>query len=72
MTTITATLDRIQARAVDFNAARLLLAVLALPFFLAGFVAYGTYRLAQLVASWLWAAVIVGWETAGERRRGTG
>ncbi|MGH3834178.1 MAG: hypothetical protein ACRDSF_00520 [Pseudonocardiaceae bacterium] len=72
MTTITATVDRIQAKAVDVNGVRLLLALLALPFFVAGYIAYGTYRVGQLVASWLWAAVIVGWETAGERGRGTG
>lgn len=72
MTTLTATVDRIQAKTVEFSAVRLLLALIGLPFFVVGYVAYGTYRVAQLVASWVWAAVIVGWETAGERRRGTG
>lgn len=71
MTTLTATVDRIQAKTVDFNGVRLLLSLLALPFFVVGFVAYGTYRVVKLVASWVWAAVVVGWEIAGERRSGT-
>lgn len=70
MTSMAATADRIQAKAVEFQPVKLLLALLACPFFLAGFAAYGGYRVLRVVASWMWAAVLVGWEMAQQHLTG--
>lgn len=64
MTSMVATADRIQEKATEFQPIKMLLTLLALPFFVVGWVAYTVYRVVRLVASWLWAAVMVGWETA--------
>lgn len=68
--TITAVIQRIETRSVQFNAVRTLLILIGVPFFVIGFIAFGTVRFLNLVASWVWAAVIVGWESAKERRNG--
>ena len=73
MTTITAVIQRIETKAPQFNALRTLLILIGVPFFVIGWLAFGAVRFLNLVASWVWAAVIVGWESAKERRgRSTG
>lgn len=68
MTTITATVERIQHKSREFDAARLLLTMIALPFFLVGFLAYHGYRVASVICAWIWAAAVVGWEAASQPR----
>lgn len=64
MTTITARIpvERIAERAAALDPVRLLLALLAAPFLLIGWVAGKTVSIVWLVVSWMWAAVLVGWE----------
>lgn len=72
MTTLTATVDRIQARADSVNWRRVwLVALMVLPFALFAATRYTT-RAVGWVAAWLWAAGMVGWEAAGPRRDGAG
>lgn len=71
MVNFTATYDRIQSRALEFNLAKALLTLLALPFFVLGFVAYAVYRVASLVVAFGWAAILEGWEQAKERKTGS-
>ncbi|GGM64144.1 hypothetical protein GCM10012275_38370 [Longimycelium tulufanense] len=68
MASIVATADRIQAKAAEFRPARLLLTLLAVPFFLAGLLACLSYRVVWVVAAWMWSAAVVGWEQASGRR----
>ncbi|PXY21134.1 hypothetical protein [Prauserella muralis] len=68
MTSMVATVDRIQAKATEFRPTKALLTLLAAPLFVLGFLAYTVYRVARLIVSWLWAATIVGWEAAAEAR----
>jgi len=70
MSTITAAIQRIETKAVQFNMVRALLIFIGVPFFVIGFIAFGAVRFMRLVASYLWAALIVGWESAKERRGG--
>ena len=72
-----AVLDRvpvgdIQTRAAEIDPAKLLLAVLALPFLVLGWVAAKVWQVLWLVVSWSVAAVQVGWVEArksGEDRQ---
>lgn len=64
MTNMAATVDRIQERALDFNLAKALLTLISLPFFILGWVAYGTYRVVSLLVAWVWAALLEGWDQA--------
>ena len=72
-----AVLDRvpvgdIQTRAAEIDPAKLLLAVLALPFLILGWVAAKVWQVLWLVISWSVAAVQVGWVEArksGEDRQ---
>lgn len=66
-----ATYDRIQERAVDFNLAKALLTLLALPFFLLGWLGYAVYRVASLVVAFGWAAALEGWEQGKQRKAGS-
>lgn len=68
MTTLTATVDRIQARAGSVDWRRVLLvALMAVPFLLFAAARY-VVRAVGWVAAWLWAAGMVGWEMAGPKR----
>lgn len=72
-----AVLDRvpvgdIQTRAAEIDPAKLLLAVLALPFLVLGWMAAKVWQVLWLVVSWSVAAVQVGWVEArksGEDRQ---
>lgn len=72
-----AVLDRvpvgdIQTRAAEIDPAKLLLAVLALPFLVLGWVAAKVWQVLWLVVSWSVAAIQVGWVEArksGEDRQ---
>lgn len=68
VTTLTATVDRIQARADEVDWRRVLLvALMALPFLVFGAARY-VVRAVGWVLAWLWAAGMVGWDMAGPRR----
>lgn len=68
MTTLTATVDRIQARADAVNWRRVfLVALMALPFLLFALARYVT-RAVGWVLAWTWAAGMEGWEAAGPKR----
>lgn len=68
MTTLTATVDRIQARADTVDWRRVFLtALMVLPFVLFAVARY-TVRAIGWVLAWLWAAGMVGWESAGPKR----
>ena len=72
MTTLTATVDRINARAATVDWRRVLLvALMVVPFLLFAVARYGTRAVGWLLA-WLWAAGMVGWEAAGPKRDGAG
>lgn len=72
-----AVLDRvpvgdIQTRAAEIDPAKLLLALLALPFLVLGWVAAKVWQVLWLIVSWSVAAVQVGWVEArksGEDRQ---
>lgn len=68
MTTLTATVDRIQARADAVNWRRVfLVALMALPFLLFAAARYVT-RAVGWVLAWTWAAGMEGWVAAGPKR----
>ena len=68
MTTLTATVDRINARAATVDWRRVLLvALMVLPFVLF-YAARLVVRVVGWTAAWLWAAGMVGWEVAGPKR----
>lgn len=70
MQSIAKTVEQIQDKAREFNMGRFLLVLVSLPFFVLGWVArYGTASV-LVVASWVWAAVQVGWKVATEQRKG--
>lgn len=72
MTTLTATVDRIQARAGTVDWRRVLLvALMAVPFLLFAAARY-VVRAVGWVLAWLWAAGMEGWQAAGPRRDGSG
>lgn len=68
MTTLTATVDRINERAANVDWRRVLLvALMILPFVLFAVARYVT-RAVGWVLAWLWAAGMEGWHAAGPRR----
>jgi hypothetical protein len=72
VTTLTATVDRINERAGQVDWRRVLLvALMVLPFALFAATRY-VVRAVGWVLAWLWAAGMVGWEAAGPTRDGTG
>ncbi|UJW32401.1 hypothetical protein L3Q67_01025 [Saccharothrix sp. AJ9571] len=71
MTSMVATASRIEEKAREFEPVRLVLTVLALPFLVLGWTAFMLWRLLRLVASWLWAAAVVGWEAASAQASST-
>lgn len=72
MTTLYATVDRINARASQVDWRRvLLIALMALPFALF-FAARMVVRCVGWALAWAWAAGMEGWEAAGPRRDGSG
>lgn len=54
--------ERINARAAEFNIIRFVLAVLALPFMAIGV----TARFVFVAAAWAWFAVVEGWNYAAK------
>lgn len=68
MTTLTATMDRINERAAALQWRRVLLVLLMiLPFLLFAVVRYAARAVGWVVA-WLWAAGMEGWDAAGPYR----
>jgi hypothetical protein len=55
--------SRIDERARTLKARQVALFVVAVVPLIAGFVAFWVWRAVWLVVSWLWAAVLEGWET---------
>lgn len=72
MTSATAVLDRIQAKSAEFDLPRFLLTLVALPFFVLGWVVYHAWRVLCVVCGWAWAACVIGWEQARDGRREDG
>lgn len=71
MTTLTATVDRIQARADAVDWRRVLLtALMVLPFVLFALARFAV-RAVGWVLAWLWAAGMEGWHAAGPKRGGS-
>lgn len=60
--------DEVAEEARNLSALKLVLTVLAVPFFVVGWLASKAVRALAFVAVWAWAAVKVGWRDA--RRRG--
>lgn len=60
--------DRVAARAADLQVARVLLGILAAPFWLIGFVVGVIWT----AAVWLWAAALVGYSDARKNVSGNG
>lgn len=72
MTTLAATVDRVNARAAQVDWRRVgLLALMVLPFLLFAVARY-VVRAVGWVLVWMWAAGMVGWEAAGPKRDGAG
>lgn len=72
MTTLTATVDRINERAGQVDWRRVaLMALMVLPFVVFAAARY-VVRAVGWVLAWLWAAGMVGWEAAGPKRDGAG
>lgn len=72
VTTLTATVDRINERAATVNWRRVaLVALMVLPFLLFAAARYTT-RAVGWVLAWLWAAGMEGWYAAGPKRDGAG
>lgn len=68
MTTLTATVDRINTRAATVDWRKVLLvALMVLPFVLFAVARYVTRAVGWALA-WLWAAGMEGWTAAGPRR----
>lgn len=60
--------EQIQSTAAGLEPARLVLAVLAVPLLAVGWLACWVWRVVWAVASWSWAAVLVGWRYAAAAR----
>jgi hypothetical protein len=57
--------DQVEAKAREFDLARFVLTLVALPFVVLGWCA----RFVVRAVAWCWAAVQVGWSLATERRQ---
>ena len=72
MTTLTTTVDRIQARADSVNWRRVWLTLLMVIPFLVFAAARYVFRAVGWALAWLWAAGMEGWHAAAPRRDGSG
>lgn len=72
MTALTATVDRINARAAAVDWRRALLVALMLPPFVLFAAARYVTRAVGWLLAWVWAAGMEGWHAAGPRRDGAG
>lgn len=70
MTTLTATVDRINERAAMVDWRRVLLTLLMLLPFVVFAAARYTVRAVGWVLAWLWAAGMTGWDAAGPGKAG--
>lgn len=68
MTALTALGSRVSETARTVHPALLLLTVLAVPFFAAGWLAGMVVRVVGMMVAWAWAAVLVGWRDVREDR----
>lgn len=68
MTTLTATVDRINQRATDVDWRKVLLVALMLLPFVLFYVARLVVRAVGWALAWLWAAGMEGWAAAGPKR----
>ena len=62
----TVLLDQVHAHARELRPLRVLLTILAFPFFALGWIVRTVFGAIWFVAAWCWAAIVVGW-TAGKR-----
>lgn len=65
MSALSRAVDQVEQRAAKVDLGRILLALLALPFFVLGW----TARYVVRVLTWCWAAVQVGWQLATQPRQ---
>ena len=64
MAFVDAVLADIRTEARSLDPLKVLLTVLAAPFFVVGFVAAWVFRAAFFVGAWGWSAALVGWRRA--------
>lgn len=57
-------LEDIQAEARTLDPVRVLLTLIAVPFFLAGWIVSKVAVVVWVALTWIWTAVLVGWRTA--------
>lgn len=62
-------LDDVHAHARELRPLRVLLTIIAFPFFLIGLAVRLVFGAVWIVFAWIWAAIVVGWEH-GKREKG--
>lgn len=72
MVSLSATVDQVRAEARQVDVTKLLLTLLLLPFFVAGWSARMVWRAFTYTVSFAGAAAKVGWRAAGPKRDGGG
>lgn len=68
MTSLVATVERVEQRAKEVHVGRLLLSLIAVIPFVVGYTVFWAVKLVRLVVVWVWSAAVVGWEMAAEPR----
>ena len=66
----TVLLDQVHAHARELRPLRVLLTILAFPFFALGWIVRTVFGAVWFVLAWCWAAIVVGWNT-GKREKST-
>ncbi|MBM3659483.1 MAG: hypothetical protein FJW95_08245 [Actinobacteria bacterium] len=62
----TVMIDRVHDQARELRPLRVLLTILAAPFFVLGFLVRAVFAIVWVALTWCWAATVVGWQ-AGKR-----
>lgn len=63
-TTVAAVMERIDTEARELHPGRVLLTLLAAPFFIIGWIAAHVVRIAWRAIAWCWVAILVGYRVA--------
>lgn len=64
-----AILERIDQQAKEIDPRRVVMTLLALPLFVLGYVVASVCKVVWMVGTWMWVAMLAGWQTQRAPRR---